>query len=331
MLTCFIVGKAPARPLDPTIPVGSNGSYKADRRVLRSVLLDSQDPYMTYNSAFTSYTLSSDSVTAHFADGSSTVGSLLVGADGIRSKVASQLFGESAQIHDLGVRVIYGKTLLTPKVEDTIHATLKKGVTFVTDNRSDGERVTVVLEAMRFTHVDAPQNYLFWALGARSRVFAEDDQKVLVLPAEETAAIASRVTAHWDPSIRIIFDEQDVGQTAILRLTSSNPDGLPIWPTEGRVTVLGDAVHCMPPTGGQGANSAMYDAALLGEALGRSRENGVDGWRVETIRGYEAAMRYNIGDIVGLAWIAAEKVFGARPLPGLGAVEASSKVAKKMT
>jgi 2-polyprenyl-6-methoxyphenol hydroxylase-like FAD-dependent oxidoreductase len=59
----------------------------------------------------------------------------------------------------------------------------------------------------------------------------------------------------------------------------------------------------MPPTGGQGANAAMYDAALLGRILGSSEGN--EGWDVETIGLYEKAMRYNIGDVVGLACVGA--------------------------
>ena len=278
----------------------TEGRYQVDRRVLRSVLLTSQSTHITYEAAFSSYTLLPDSATAHFADGTSVRGSLIVGADGTRSKVAAQLIGESAAPLDLGRRIIYGKTPLHP-IETEIHPTLRQGTSFV-NGSVDGHTVLSVLEAMRFTHPGAPENYMFWTLSTSRDVFGDEDAAARLGPDGDAAAkLALRITAHWDPHIRVIFEQQTADQTAVLPMSSSNPDGPPAWPTERRVTVLGDAVHGMPPTGGQGANSAMHDAALLGAALGGSAER--DGWRTETIRAYEEAMRYNIGDVVGLACI----------------------------
>lgn len=162
---------------------------------------------------------------------------------------------------------------------------------------------------MRFPDTSATDDYIFWALTTRRGGFDEDDEKLLGMTGKEAAKLSVAFTALWDPSIRVIFEQQAVEETAILRVSSSDPDRPPTWDINRRVTVLGDAVHCMPPTGGQGANAAMYDAALLGQILG-SRE-GKDGWDVETIGRYETAMRYNIGDVVGLACVGAYHALGA--------------------
>jgi 2-polyprenyl-6-methoxyphenol hydroxylase-like FAD-dependent oxidoreductase len=285
--------------------------------MLRSVLLTDQSPHITFDSAFTSYTTSPDSVTAHFANGTSVTGSLLVGADGIRSKVAAQLVGKLAEATDLGFRIAYGKTPLTPEVEEKLNPNMKKGTSFVVDTTTvNGHRLLLVSECMRFNHPDAPENYIFWALASSREGFEEEDATLLAKQGQAAADLSSRLTAKWDPSIRIIFDKQTVNESAVMRVSTSHQEHTAVWETDRRVTVLGDAIHCMPPTGGQGANSAMYDAGLLGQVLDKAAEDGSKGWSVETIRTYEDAMRYNIGDIVGLACIGATYVIGGGPKSG---------------
>lgn len=206
---------------------------------------------------------------------------------------------------------MYGKTPLTPEVEAKLLPILRKGPSFVTDTTAVGQRITLVLEAMRFHHPRAPADYIFWALCAVTEAFASTESSAPL----ELDHILRHLTGHWDPQIRVIIDQRTPDETASLGLTSSNPDRSSVWETERRVTVLGDAVHCMPPTGGQGGNSALYDAALLGAALAESGEAGGDqGWSKETIRRYEDAMRYNIGDIVGMACIGVDKAFGSAVL-----------------
>jgi 2-polyprenyl-6-methoxyphenol hydroxylase-like FAD-dependent oxidoreductase len=274
--------------------------------------LASQTNKITYDSTFESYSITAEGVIATFGNGTSALGSLLVGADGIKSKVAAQLIGDSAAPLDLGLRIIYGKTPLTTELETALHPTLKKGISFVTDRTSDGHKVTLVLEAMRFPDPSATDDYIFWALTTKNGEFEKDDQRLLTMTGQQVATLSINFTAHWDPSIRVVFERQAVYETAVLRVSSSDPDRPPTWKTNPRVTVLGDAVHCMPPTGGQGANAAMYDAALLGHILGESdRQDENGGWDIGTIGRYEEAMRYNVGDVVGLACVGAYHALGA--------------------
>ena len=263
----------PPNPL-PTAPNGATKDYKIDRRVLRSVLLKSQTDHIDFNHEFSHYTQSNASpneITAHFTHRASVTGSLLIGADGTGSKIAKQLIGPSLSAPvDLGARIIYGKTPLTADVEKKLNSALQKGASFVVDD-SGHKRKLMVCEAIRFTHLGAPEDYIFWALVGQKEVFdvrsSEKDQPISNLQGEKAKAITEELTARWHPSIKVILDEPSTDETAMLRLTSSNPSGAPHWTTENRVTVLGDAIHCMPPTGGQGANSAMRDAAMLGDVL----------------------------------------------------------------
>lgn len=72
------------------------------------------------------------------------------------------------------------------------------------------------------------------------------------------------------------------------RLHAADPGDLAPWPA-GRVTALGDAVHAMPPTGGQGAATAVLDARGLVDALRAVRRGDVT--LPVAVHDHEAAMR----------------------------------------
>ncbi|WP_255298451.1 FAD-dependent oxidoreductase [Brevibacillus dissolubilis] len=92
----------------------------------------------------------------------------------------------------------------------------------------------------------------------------------------------------WGPDLRGLVERVDVSTIAphaIRRVKPTAP-----WQTT-RVTVLGDAIHAMPPSFGAGANTALRDAATLAEkliAVHRSEQKLVDAIAQyeDTMRGY---------------------------------------------
>jgi 2-polyprenyl-6-methoxyphenol hydroxylase-like FAD-dependent oxidoreductase len=149
---------------------------------------------------------------------------------------------------------------------------------------ADSTPLTLFIEVMRFpqppnwpTHsMPQPADYVYWVLGSRKSNFGLTDTELL--------ALSVRLTSHWSPAFTSVLAQQDPSQSSVLRIASVLPT-MRAWKPSERITLIGDAVHVMPPTGGVGANIALRDAANLANILA---EEGVS---VASIGKYEEEMR----------------------------------------
>jgi len=80
------------------------------------------------------------------------------------------------------------------------------------------------------------------------------------------------------------------GAGQILEYPMVDRDPLPSWGDGSRVTLLGDAAHPMYPVGANGGSQAIVDARVLAQALASSAEHG--------LAAYEAARRDTVNAIV---------------------------------
>ncbi|KAB8182819.1 FAD-dependent monooxygenase [Microbispora catharanthi] len=110
-------------------------SAPVDRMVLRQVLLAGLDGVVGYGAEFTHYEHEGERVRAWFADGGSVTGDVLVGADGIGSRVRGQLLPH-ARIKDLGTRCVYGRTLLGERVAGLLPPRIHEGFVSVRSSRA---------------------------------------------------------------------------------------------------------------------------------------------------------------------------------------------------
>ena len=232
-------------------------------------------------------------VIAHFDDGTSAEGDILVAADGAGSRVRRQ-FLPDAELIDTGVAAIGGKVFLD-RHRDRIAPALRDGMCLV--GGRDGVSLFVAMQDVVSAdgaiggnepgHDEAvfenTRSYVMWGLGAkRERLQVDANEHD---PAR-LADIASRAVAKWDTAFRDLIalaDPATLSQFSIRTSTQVGP-----WPT-GRVTLIGDAIHAMTPYRGIGANMALEDAVRLKRAI-------VAGARGErdlfaAIAAYEAAMR----------------------------------------
>jgi len=130
----------------------------------------------------------------------------------------------------------------------------------------DEAPLTLLLEPVRFQNnrhrSKLPDDYVYWVLIARADLFGKPDNELLRLNDADSAALSLKLTEEWDPSVRSLFELQDVAQSSTLRVSSSKPD-IPFWSPNERIILLEDAVHAMSPCGGVGAVTALRDAAVL--------------------------------------------------------------------
>ena len=300
-------GGPPRRMGDPT-----SMPLSADRTVLRRVLLQGLEEHITFGKKFVSYEITDRGVTAKFDDGVEVEGSLLVGADGARSNVRKQFLPDLIPVDTEG-RLIYGKTLLTSELEENFDRRAMGGLSVLRDP-THKVPLSAILEPMRFNVKDResrekkglPEDYVYWVLGWRKDVLDLEDSELRNLSTEATAALSQRLTSNWHPSLRVLFDLQDVTQTSSLSISSVKPD-IPEWPPSNRVTLIGDAIHLMSPTAGIGANTALRDAALLNKTLAEK------GMGADAIGSYERSMREYAGQAVIMSYMGGKSLFGMKP------------------
>lgn len=265
-----------------------------DRATFRSILLRGLEEDLVWNKAYTKYEQHGGYVTVHFRDGSTEIGTLLVGADGARSAIRRQLLPHLKFV-DCGGCVIYGKTPFSDELLQRFPSKLLRWMTVLRDPTpgiqeviTGPSTVSMVVDAVRFKNQgkrqDLPPDYVYWGLLLPKKLLGpteEDLSKAFQTPAKD---VSLALTSEWDPSLRSLLELQDPEITTMVRSVSVAPAMEP-WTPNDQVTLIGDAVHVMSPTGGVGCVAALKDAATLLKSLLSG------GFNAQSIGAYEEAMR----------------------------------------
>lgn len=275
------------------------------RGEMRRLFMEGCEDFVHWGRQVSGYELTPDGsgVKAIFSDGTkSEEGAMLIGGEGIRSDVAKQLSGGKLKVFDTGARGIHGQA------STTAFKGLGEGVfQFIDDDNesesSRGGRVFVITN-VRANDMDDPNIEFGWTMiGQPGVIKAPNDDYSIV--GKAAADIAKELTSAWHPRVKPLFDNMVEKEAAFWKITCSTPSGVPEWPNEPRVTLIGDAVHSMTPAGGIGANTAVRDSALLGRLIAEA-----GGYKEGVTAAYEKEMRVYASEAVAQSYGMAKSAFG---------------------
>jgi 2-polyprenyl-6-methoxyphenol hydroxylase-like FAD-dependent oxidoreductase len=195
-----------------------------------------------------------DAIVAHFEDGSSVEGDVLLAADGVHSRVRAVAMPAHASARYTGMIGVGGfaeSSSAVPADPDDRHR-----LTFTVGPRLQFGYATVSYPDLRWgwwTHLPQDTELTREALQA----IGDDEMRARVLAA---------FRGWHEPIEALISTTCSVMRTAIYDVPT-----LPTW-HRGRMMLLGDAAHAMSPAGGQGASLALEDAMMVGRRLADGRQ-----------------------------------------------------------
>jgi 2-polyprenyl-6-methoxyphenol hydroxylase-like FAD-dependent oxidoreductase len=281
-------------PLDAT--------HSISRITLRRLLLDGLAGEVMFDKTFVRYEMADGGkVTAFFADGTSATADVLVGADGVGSRVRKQFLPHAREIDTAGVGIagklplnaeteswvpaglLGGKSMILPRKDFLFTAVFRKRErTPEVDERLGLARSTAGLPMQAHEADVLDQDYLMWAFVGHRSTFPSN---LTSLGHAALAALARDRMGGWHPALRRLPLESGQDGIEIFEFRAAAP--VRPWQS-ANVTLLGDAIHAMPPVGGVGGNIALQDAsrlcaALIEAASGRSTLG-------DALSSYEAGM-----------------------------------------
>ncbi|WP_433066528.1 FAD-dependent oxidoreductase [Dactylosporangium sp. CS-033363] len=268
---------------EPTDDV--NDEKSVSRMTLRQVLFTGMEDVLHFDKTFIRYSHEPDGrVTAHFADGTSDTGDLLVGADGVNSPVRGQRLPH-ARLEDAGIIAVAAKVPMTPESTSLMPEGVFPGIGLVLAPRG----MACILHWMEFPWADGAlkdgaggndrellaawpgllfdntRDYLNWGFWASTDKLPAD---VMQRSGADLVRLVTALTPRWDERLHRLFALTDPSTCFPINIRTSVR--VEPWATDN-VTLLGDAIHTMTPGQGVGANTALRDAHNLVLALTSGR------------------------------------------------------------
>ncbi|MGX5818803.1 FAD-dependent monooxygenase [Chitinophaga lutea] len=247
-----------------------SATYAIHRATLQQLLLDRLEQPVHWGKRCAGVTEDGHSVTVNFEDGSAATGSIVVGADGIRSAVRENYVTNAQYRYS-------GQTCWRAIIPIDLPVAEQREASETWSNQGDGLRAMV-------TQV-GPQQVYFWMtkrMPAGQRISPGQALTFIRGQLQDFPGYISRTLPHLTPESLIHGDLYDIAP-------------LRTW-YKGRAVLLGDAAHATTPNLGQGAGQAIESAWVLVQCLAATGDYGAAFSR------YQQRRIARVHKIVGLSW-----------------------------
>jgi 2-polyprenyl-6-methoxyphenol hydroxylase-like FAD-dependent oxidoreductase len=220
------------------------------RPALHEFLLNAVDQSkMQTGAEFVRFEQDDDGVTAHFADGRTARGDVLIGADGLKSVVREQIHGPS-ELRYAGYCARRG----------------------VLETDTEAQMRVILGSGLRFAYFPVGGKWVYWSASTNDAAGIKEEPEVL------KRTVLERFEGFPDPVEEFVNETADENT---FHADTYDRDPLDRW-GEGRVTLLGDSAHPMTWDRGQGACQGVEGAVLLAKHLFQGGDD-----QVATLRAWE--------------------------------------------
>ncbi|KAJ9217703.1 hypothetical protein DTO166G4_885 [Paecilomyces variotii] len=189
-------------------------------------------------------------------DGSTYTGNLVVGADGVHSRIRSEMWRRADETHP---RLITHREKTGMKAE---YACIF-GISSPIEGLKAGEQVNAFYDGLTIITIHGKGGRIFWFMIKKmEKKFTYPDRPRF--PPEDVKRVVATIGQYriWgNIYVKDLWDRKEV-----MSMTPLEENVFETWYYD-RMVLLGDSVHKMTPNFGQGANCAIEDAALLASLL----------------------------------------------------------------
>ncbi|MFC9893623.1 FAD-dependent oxidoreductase [Nocardia sp. NPDC127579] len=248
---------------------------QSDRQTLRALLLDGLDGRVHYGKAAAGVEVDAHGATLCFADGTAVRADLVVGADGANSPLREQLLPDCAP-RATGMTAVYGcsplwldgASLVPPALLDSgvLSVGAPGSAFFCTSMMFKESPARAFARLAPAQRPPVAEDYVMWAI-----IVPDNEFPAGRCDAATLHRFAVDASSEYHPVLARLVEAADIDCTLAVPLRAATAPAR--WPAT-RATLMGDAVHTMPPFGAHGGNTALRDAALLGEKLRAAVESG---------------------------------------------------------